>query len=344
MRNVFFRQNFGDYRFNNLGDFINGELANRYRHGYSLIGGFGDDSQGAAEFDIFQFGLYIQDEFDVSDRFKLTLGGRIDVPYWKDGLENEDFNTRSVALLEANGKDLQDARVGQGIDANVHFSPRVGFNWDITGEKTTKVRGGLGVFTSRVPLVWPGGQYTNNGVSTGFIQRTTNDGTVPEFNPNPFDQLQDPVQGSGVVGGQIDLFAKDFKLPQIFKANIAIDQRLPWDMIFSADFIWNDNISTVTYENLNLEGPQFITTGSSLRPNYGFQRIDNTYDAVYLGSNTSEGSSYNISGTLSKNFFGPKLDAVTQVSYSYGDSDGLFDGTSSQNSFTVAKFRNRKRF
>lgn len=330
VRNVFFRQNFGDYRFSSLSDFLNGEQANRYRHGYSLIGGFGDESEGAAEFDIFQFGLYIQDEVNITDNLKATVGARIDVPYWKDGLENEDFNTRTVALLEANGRDLQGARVGQGIDANVHFSPRVGFNWDVNGDRSTQIRGGLGVFTSRVPLVWPGGQYTNNGVTTGFVQITGDD--VPDFNPDPNSQFQDPPQGSGAVGGQIDLFAKDFKLPQIFKTNIAIDQKLPWGMVFSADFIWNDNITTVSYENLNLTNPAFTTTGAGSRPNYGFGRIDPTYDAVYLGTNTSEGSSYNITGTLSKNFFSPKIDATTQVSYSYGDSDGLFDGTSSQNS------------
>ena len=153
---------------------------------------------------------------------------------------------------------------------------------------------------------------------------------MPAFNPDPNSQLQDPPQGSGAVGGQIDLFAKDFKLPQIFKTNIAVDQKLPWDMVFSADFIWNDNITTVAYENLNLPGPAFTTTGAGSRPNYGFGRIDPTYDAVYLGTNTSAGSSYNITGTLSKNFFGPKIDATAQVSYTYGDSDGLFDGTSSQ--------------
>lgn len=332
VRNVFFRQNFGDYRFNSLSDFLGGELANRYRHGYSLIGGFGDESEGAAEFNIFQFGLYVQDEINFTDAFKFTMGARIDVPYWEDGRENEDFNTRTVGLLQASGKNLQDARVGQGIDPSVHFSPRVGFNWDVNGNKSTQIRGGLGIFTSRVPLVWPGGQYTNNGVTTGFVQRTSGNGPVPEFNPNPTEQLQVPPQGSGAVGGQIDLFAKDFKLPQIFKTNIAVDQRLPGNMVFSADFIWNDNINTVYYEDLNLQGPQFTSTGPGSRPNYGFNRVDDTYDAILLGSNTSAGSSYNVTGTLTKNFFGPTVEVTAQVSYTYGDSDGIFDGTSSQNS------------
>ncbi|TCK67616.1 carboxypeptidase family protein [Winogradskyella wandonensis] len=330
MKNVFFRQNFGDYRFSSLQDFLDGELPNRYRHGYSLIGGSGDASEGAPEFDFFQTAFYVQDEVNVNDNFRITAGLRFDVPFWADGTVNEDFNTRTVALLEAAGKDLQGARVGKGVNPNVHVSPRLGFNWDVKGENKTQIRGGLGIFTSRVPLVWPGGTYGNNGVTTGFIQLTGSN--VPAFNPNPNTQFQDPPQGSGSVGGQIDLFAPDFRLPQVFKTNIAIDQKLPWGITFSADFIWNDNITAVIYENINIAGPQFFTTGAGSRPNYGFQKVDNTYSDIYLASNTGEGSSYNISGTLSKNFITDRLDVRTSATYSYGEADGILDGTSSQNS------------
>ena len=97
-RNVFIRQNFGEYRYSNVNDFLTGNLANRYRHGYSLIGGFGDDSEGAAEFDIFQFGLYAQDVYNATDNLKLTFGARIDVPFWSDYLTNNDFNNRTSKL------------------------------------------------------------------------------------------------------------------------------------------------------------------------------------------------------------------------------------------------------
>jgi hypothetical protein len=329
-RNVFFRQNFGDYRFSNLNDFLQGNRANRYRHGYSLIGGSGDDSEGAAEFDIFQFGLYVQDVYNATDNLKLTFGARIDVPFWGNGLVNEDFNNRTIPLLEAQGQDLRGARVGEGIDANVHFAPRFGFNWDVNGDRTTQVRGGTGVFTSRLPLVWPGGAYNNNGLTAGYVFRT-GDG-VPEFEPNPNNQLQDPPQGSGQTGGEINLFAKDFKLPQVWKTNIAVDQRLPGNWIISADFIYNDDLNAVAYENINLEAPEFTTTGAGSRFHYSGDRIDDTYDAVYMGYNTTEGSSYNIVGTLAKNFYSSFIDVTSQVSYSYGESTVLFDATSSQNS------------
>ncbi|MFS4468838.1 TonB-dependent receptor [Maribacter sp. 2210JD10-5] len=329
VKNVFFGRNFGYYRFDSLDDFINEERANRYRYGYSLLGGLGDDSEGAAEFDIFQFGLYIQDQVNVTDDFKFTMGVRIDIPYWADGSENEDFNSRGIALLEANGKDLRGARVGQGINATAHFSPRVGFNWDLKGDRSTQLRGGLGVFTSRLPLVWPGGAYNNNGITSGRLD--IRDRSV-EFNPDVTSQFADPVPGSGGLGGNVDLFEEDFKLPQTFKANIAIDQKLPAGFVFSADFLWNDNITAVAYENLNLAGPQFTTTGPGSRPNYGNEIIDDTYNLILLGYNTGAGSSYNVSGTLTKNIFSEKVDVRTSATYSYGDSDALFDATSSQNS------------
>jgi hypothetical protein len=329
-KNVFFGRNFGYYRFRSLNDFLTGQSANRFRHGYSLLGGLGDDSQGAAEFDIFQFGLYVQDVINVTDNFKFTMGARIDIPYWSDGLENEDFNTRTIGILEANGKDLRGARVGQGINANVHFSPRIGFNWDVNGDRSTQLRGGLGVFTSRMPLVWPGGAYNNNGLTAGLLDLSRT--AVPAFNPNVNQQFSNPAPGTGGKGGNIDLFEEDFKLPQLLKLNIAVDQKLPGGFVLSTDFIWNDNITAIAYENLNLAGPQFTTTGAGSRSNYRNLRLDNTYNEIFLATNTGEGSSYNVSGTLSKDISTNKLDIRTQATYSYGDSDVLVDATSSQNS------------
>lgn len=329
-KNLFFGNNFGSYRFGSLNDFLTNQAPTRFETQYSLLGGSGDNSRGGAEFDFIQVGGYVQDEVSINDNFKLTAGLRIDVPFWEDGVNNEDFNTRTVALLESAGKDLQGARVGQGIDANVHISPRIGFNYDVKGENKTQIRGGLGIFTSRVPLVWPGGTYNNNGVTTGSV-RIFNSADTPNFNPDVTTQFQDPLPGSGAVGGQVDLFAKDFKLPQVFKVNIAFDQKLPGGFVFSGDFIWNDNITAVTYENLNVGAPEFFTTGAGSRPSYSDDVIDPVYNGgIFLASNTGEGSSFNVSGTLSKNIITDRLDIRTSATYSYGEADGILDGTSSR--------------
>jgi Carboxypeptidase regulatory-like domain len=332
VRNVFVRQNFGDYDFNSVADFTSGTVAPRdYDRSYSLIGGNGDDSQGAAEFTMFQVGAYIQDEIQVNNNFKLSLGLRFDAPIWSDGLVNESFNTTTVGLLEAAGKDLQGARTGKGVSTTIHFSPRAGFNWNVNGESDIQIRGGIGVFTSRVPLVWPGAVYNNNGLAIAAAdQDDLPDGV--NFVGDPNGQPVGAAIGSGQLGGDINLFSKDFKLPQVLKINLAVDKKLNfWGLIASADFLYNDNISAVFYENLNLKEPTEFQTGTGdTRPFYDrYDEIDDTYFGIYLGSNTSEGYSWNSSLTITKPFengFGGS------ISYSYGDSYSIFEGTSSQNS------------
>lgn len=339
-KNLFFAYNYGDYTFEDqfdaddnlvssgLNQFLTGQDADVFQHGYSLVGNgaVGDESAGSADFGTSQLGFYVQDEVQVTENFKITGGIRVDVPYWEDGTVNDDFNTRTVGLLTAAGKDLQGARVGQGVDASAHIAPRLGFNWDVFGNNTTQVRGGLGVFTSRLPLVWPGGTYNNNGVTGGFSFIFGE-----EFQPDVNQQTQVVAAGSGGVGGNIDLFAKNFKLPQVGKYNIAIDQKLPiWGLIASADFLYNDVLTDVYYENLNLGGPAGTYEGADNRPFYNrSDEIDDTYGRIILASNTNEGSSYNATFTLRKPF---QNGFQGQVSYSYGESEKIFDGTSSQNS------------
>lgn len=366
--NVFFGRNFGYYRYSNLQTFINDILdvnntvatnkANRYRLGYSIVGGDGDASQGAAEFSVNQIGFYLQDEFRVRENFKLTYGIRFDVPVWENYITNQDFNegwlntngTRelsTVELLQAAGKDLKGARVGEKVNTKLHFSPRLGFNYDVNNNKKTQLRGGVGIFTSRLPLVWPGGAYNNNGVTQGAIDVTTA-ANIPFFNANtsvasqinsfnavnlPVNQIAIGTPGlRGRNSGNIDLFAKDFRLPQVLKATLALDQKLPYGILFSGDATWNDNISQIKYENLNIQNPTAFLTGADNRPRYSTTRIDPTYQGIYLASNTSEGTAWNTSYSLSKTFRTDRLNVFVQGTHAYGESSVLFDGTSSQNS------------
>ncbi|NHF58802.1 TonB-dependent receptor [Flavobacteriaceae bacterium TP-CH-4] len=339
VKNLFFAFNYGDYTFEDqfdddgnllssgLNQFLTGEDADVYQHGYSLVGNgsVGDESSGSADFKTFQAGFYVQDDIQLTSDFKVTLGARIDIPRWEDGTVNEDFNTRTVALLEGAGKNLQGARVGQGVGTAM-FAPRLGFNWDLNGNRSTQIRGGLGVFTSRLPLVWPGGSYNNNGVTGGFMFEFGQ-----EFEPNINDQFEDPAPGSGGLGGNIDLIAEDFKLPQVMKYNIAVDQKLPFaGLIFSADFLYTDIITDIYYENLNIGAPEGFYQGADNRPFYNrSNRIDGTYQGIYLASNTGGGDATNLTLTLRKPF---ENGFAGSVSYTYGESNKIFDGTSSQNS------------
>ena len=328
-KNLFFASNFGTYIYESVDDFINNTNLNGFERNYSLLSNdVGDNSTGAAEFGTKQFGFYLQDEVDFTDDLKITAGLRFDVPVWEDGIENDDFNTRSVALLQAAGKNLQGARVGKGVNTKLYISPRLGFNWDVNGKSKTQIRGGLGIFVSRLPLVWPGGAYNNNGVTQGSLEDETGLTFNPDVNSQPINTVGNPSDGAN-----IDLFAPGFQLPQVVKYNIAIDQKLPKGFSVSADFVYNDNLTAIYYENLNVGGPVGNLTGADGRPFYNRRApIDGNYGRIILASNTNVGSSWNTSFTARNTFKSEFIDVYSSATYSFGTSTSVFDGTSSQNS------------
>ncbi|AZQ45159.1 TonB-dependent receptor [Nonlabens ponticola] len=343
VRNVFVRENFGNYGFDSLEDFntyFNDDLdddvlSQDYSYSYSLLdpaGTSGDDiTDAAAKFNLSQLGVYAQDNWSLTDNFRLTYGVRFDIPFFEQGTVNESFNTNTVALLEAEGKDLQGARVGRQIKSQIHVSPRLGFNWNVGGERQTQIRGGIGIFTSRMPLVWPGGAYNNNGLAIGGVNEDDFEGGV-RFNPDPTNQPigTGAAPGSGQLGGDINIFAPDFMLPQVAKYSIGIDQKLNiWGLTATVDYIYNDNINNISYENLNIRGPIGNLNGADERPFYSRARIDGDYTGIYLATNTNEGYSQSASFTLTKPF---DKGFAAQVSYAYSDGESIFDATSSQNS------------
>jgi len=333
--NLFMRKNFGDYDYNSLDDFINGNPAYSYERGYSLIPGdiTGDGAQAAAEFRMLQLGLYGQDEIQLMDNLKLTVGVRFDMPMFLDKPDvDEHFNTITAPMIEAAGYDLEGAQAGQMPKTQVLISPRLGFNWDIFDDQTLQVRGGLGIFTSRLPLVWPGGSFTNNGVNIGGVYHRSEWGDPIYFEPDWQDQYEAPDFGGtdDPYGGQVDLFAEDFKFPQMFRVNLAVDKELPWGMVGTLEGMYTKTLNNVTYYNVNLDPTTQPMTGTpDDRPIFTGNRIDPDYTRVILGSNTNEGYTYNITAQVQKPF---DNGLTASLAYTYGRALALNDATSSQNS------------
>ena len=341
--NLFMRKAFGEYRYLSLDDFMNGEPAYQYERGYSLVDDVvGDGSEAAADFRTAQFGFYIQDEWQVRPNFKLTAGIRFDMPVYLDdpnpGLNAavwEGFNDTTLAKIEAYGYDTQGAQAGQMPKTQIMFNPRLGFNWDVNGDQTTQVRGGIGIFTSRLPLVWPGGAYTNNGVTVGGVYQKSEWGTPIEFRSKWDNQYtaQDFGAADAIPSGQMDLFAEDFKYPQMLRSSLAVDQKLPWGMVGTLEGIYTKTLNNIIYYNLNqVPADATINEGNDYpdkRPYYSGSSIESAYTRIILGANTSEGYSYNFTAQLSKQF---DNGFAGTVAYTYGRSKSVNDGTSSQNS------------
>ncbi|WP_339700300.1 carboxypeptidase regulatory-like domain-containing protein [uncultured Roseivirga sp.] len=325
--NLFIPFNFGQYTYNNLNDFMTDQPADAYTRTFSNVDNLtGDGSAAAAIFNSSVVGVYAQDEFQVNDNLKMTLGLRMDVQSFEDTPENATFNNTGIPQLEAAGYDLQGAKVGEFIKPQALFSPRFGFNWDINGDRTLQLRGGAGIFTSRIPLVWPGGAYNNNGFNLGSVDEDDFDGI---FRPDVNNQPGSP--SNTVQSGNIDLFASDFKAPQVAKFNLALDKQLSNGWVASIDGLYTKTLNAVVYQNLNIKPSTESLTGTGDdRPKFNRNdRVLSNYGGIYLASNTSRGYAYNLTGTLTM----PIINGFQgSASYSYGESYTVFDGTSSQNS------------
>lgn len=329
VENLFIAQNFGQYDYNSLNQFLTDQPVTDYFRLFSNVDNLtGDGSAAAARFKSALFGLYAQDEFQVNDNLKMTFGVRIDRPSFDDTPANADFNNNAIPEIEGAGYDLQGASIGNFIDSYWAFAPRFGFNWDVNGDRSLQLRGGAGVFTSRIPLVWPGGAYNNNGFNLGSVDENDFDGIFrPDVNNQP--GAIDPT----VQSGNIDLFAADFKVPQVAKFNLAMDKKLSNGWIWTAEALYTKTLHGIRVQNVNVGQATGNLTGTGdNRPIYNrFNEVvqSNNYGRISLTSNTGRGYSYNLSTTITI----PQTNGWQgSASYAYGDSYNVFDGTSSQNS------------
>lgn len=96
----------------------------------------------------------------MTDSFQLTYGLRMDMPLFFDTpAENAKFNEWAA------GKGYG-FKTNQKLASTPMWSPRVGFRWDIEKNRKYILRGGIGVFTGRIPFVWLSNNFTNTGVQT----------------------------------------------------------------------------------------------------------------------------------------------------------------------------------
>ena len=270
-------------------------------------------------FNAMQLAFYAQDEIQVNSDFKLTLGLRADIPIFLDNppLNNTAFNEETVPLIEQ-FYNLKGARASQAPATQLLWSPRAGFNWDVKGDKTTQLRGGLGIFTSRVPWVWPGGMFIRNGLNSSFVAQ------VAPFYATPGEWQSNLANTSAGPSGDVDLFVEDFKYPQVFRTNLAIDQALPFGLVGTAEFMYTKTLNNIDVKNVNLRPAVGRLDGLDDRPVFNAGNpIDPNYSFIALIDNTDEGYTWNTTAKLERpavNGFG------ASVAYSFTRAEALFDG------------------
>jgi hypothetical protein len=271
--NLFFPASNGVYIFNSLADFYtaaNQSLANggrpstfapaRFQFRYSALPGAIEPMQTLKSD---RLDLYLQDEYNATKDLKLTFGIRANII----GFENTALENPVISSLSfRNGEKWN---TGTMPKTQVLFEPRLGFNWDVKGEKKTQLRGGTGVFTGRPPYVFLSNQIGNNGVLTGFIDvsgaAAANYGFTAD--PNKYFIPSTPTLPSTF---DLALTDADYKFPQVWKTNLAVDQKLPFfGLVASAEYLYNKTINAVHYYEANLQNPVGTLGGVDNRPRFG---------------------------------------------------------------------------
>ena len=209
----------------------------------------------------------------------------------------------------------------------VLWSPRVGFRWSLNEDRTTLLRGGAGIFTGRVPFVWISNSFGNAGVEMVRTAYSSSLGNYPsdfKFNIDPNKQYKDP--NAKVPTSEVDVMAKNFRFPSVFRANLAVEQMLPFGIRGTLEGLYSKTLNNILYENINYQWKgETLNNGGDDRPVY--EKQDNHFTQVMLLKNTSKGYTFNITTKLEKSFdFG--LNAM--IAYTYGQAKSLNDGNSSQ--------------
>lgn len=328
----------GRVAYSTIDDFLNNR-PNRVRTNFNYSDNTRDYimANPPAAFKINLYSLYAQDEIRFG-RLKITPGIRVDKA---DMPNKQPLSTKtSEAPVDPNygntytytqPKDIKNDFLGQ-----LQISPRMGFNLDVLNNQKLIVRGGIGVFTGRIPFAWLGYAYYNNGVTYGaFDQRSTTpylagtdpikdaiSGNIGEAN---FVKNQNKNINDAKGATQVDLIDNNFKMPQALRSSLAVDYTTADRWKFTVEAIYTKVIYDLKFQQINYaDNPTYYSYDvDHQQPIYSGIKINPLYTNAYLLSNTKDGYRYSVTGQVSKSFdFGLNVN----VAYTYGHSKDITNG------------------
>ncbi|HEU4558160.1 MAG TPA: TonB-dependent receptor [Longimicrobium sp.] len=282
--NLFFQNKYGNYTFTSYENFVLG------RPSSFQVQRLAPGGKEAAEFNVRRLGFYVQDRWSARDNLVLTFGLRYDGTSFPDApsdnpLVPQFYSNRSTSRVP------ETAHV---------FSPRFGFNWDVTGDKTTQVRGGAGLFAGRQPYVWISNLYGNTGVD--YINfRCGTQATSPTFVADPNAQPTACV-GAAVPNLIVNTADPNLKPPQVARYNIGIDRQLPLGLVATVEGLYTRTIEDLYYQDLaiGLDSLSRTVEGRPLRQ-LNLNKTPGLGDVFDL-NNTNKGKTWSVTGQLQRPF------------------------------------------
>ncbi len=291
-------------------------------------------------FNIGLLSAYGQDEISLSRNLKLSPGLRFDYSY----VGNQPYLDPAIPTTNSAGYTSPNPtytntpfnQLSGHLPSKVTVSPRLGFTYDVAGNQKFIIRGGSGIFTGRIPFAWYGYAYTLNGGTYGNIDwNGIASGTTVPLAINPYT-LKDTVTKYGGASRsstrEVDIFDNNFKLPTVWRSNIATDIKFGKGYKLTLDAMYTKTIYDVKYEQINLkDSVQYFTTGPTQTPVYVGGKYNGAFSNVYYLTNTTQGYRYNLTAQISKSAINssnalPLFSLNWSAAYTYGVSKDITNG------------------
>ena len=344
-KNGFMQGGAGYYVYNSWDDFV----ANANPAAFAITyGNNPDHKQVYPSFNYMQGSVYAQDEMNLSDRFKLSVGLRVEVPWYpsialyntnkefEQGWDDADGVHHSIA--DGEGNTMYGLSTADMPKARVNFSPRLGFNWDLTGERKYIIRGGSGLYTGRLPFVWIVSTVGNsNCLQNQYIN--SNEETQISFYTSPTEIINNNsnllLTGDLPAPQSTTIMDKNLRMPQTWKSSLAFDITIPGNIKFTAEGIYNKDIASVAVTKLGLvqDGTIQLPGEPGERIVWKSEGITNSLGKAvtpYYITNTDKhnnGYYYSVMGQLSKDF---KCGLSLMAAYTYAEGKNVTDGIGDQ--------------
>ena len=317
--NQYMRNGTGYYRYSSLDDFLTGAAPEIV----CLTYGYNGETSPAARVQFNKLGIYAQDEWNINPNFKLSYGLRADGFFFN----NSDLMTNNAILgIDYGGRSVD---TGKWPGTNFSISPRVGFTWDVLGDKSLKVRGGTGLFTGRLPLVFFTNMPSNGGMVQYQAQLNSKSADMSQFagglvtdanGKASIAALRDklismgypetitPEQGS--IPSSFCGIDPDFKMPQVWKTSLAVDYAVPvsFPLTVSVEGIFNKNINAAMLRDWSQKSVDGFArfNGADNRPvfpsdayyTYVNDKGKEVSTSAYVLENTSRGYGWSTSVTV----------------------------------------------
>lgn len=284
---------------------------------------------------------YAQDEIAFNKKFKLTAGLRFDYSFVGEQPAMDSSLNKVVGYVSPNPTFTHTpfAEFNNQWLGKINVSPRIGFNWDVKGNQSVVLRGGTGIFVGRMPFAWMGYAYTLNGNTYGNIDYRPGGKTVPlAIDPTT---LRDTINKYGGPNAsntrEVNIIDNNFKLPRIWRSNIAMDLKFGHGYKLTLDFLYTKTLYDVKFQQINIkDSVQYFTSGPTQSPVYVGGKLYSGYSNLYLLTNTRDGYRYNATVQISKNTNNIKVGSKTMTlnwsaAYTYGVSKDISNGI--RNSF-----------